>query len=157
MDNLQPIRQRRGAALLRAIAAIVLGLLFFLGTGNAHAQSLRIAAASDLQFALADLAAQYEKESGAKLAITYGSSGNFFAQIQNGAPFDLFFSADIAYPQKLIDAGFAESDSRYLRVRTYRSVAPVRIATDSRKAPMNTLLDARIQKIAIANPDHAPY
>src|SRR5208337_916885 len=99
------IRQCRGAALLRSIPAILLGLLLFLDACNAHAQSLRIAAASDLQFALADLAAQYEKQSGEKLAVTYGSSGNFFAQIQNGAPFDLFFSADIAYPQKLIDGG----------------------------------------------------
>ncbi len=126
--------------------------------GNAHAQSLRIAAASDLQFALADLAVQYEKQSGEKLAITYGSSGNFFAQIQNGAPFDLFFSADIAYPQKLIDAGFAETDSRY----TYafgRIVLwlPAESPLHPGQLQWNTLLDARIQKIAIANPDHAPY
>ena len=136
----------------------MLALLLFLGACNAHAQSLRIAAASDLQFALADLAAQYEKQSGAKLAITYGSSGNFFAQIQNGAPFDLFFSADIAYPQKLIDAGFAESDSRYTYafgriVLWLPSESPLIPA----KLQWNTLLDARIQKIAIANPDHAPY
>jgi len=152
------IRQCRGAALLRPIPAIMLALLLFLGACNAHAQSLRIAAASDLQFALADLAAQYEKQSGAKLAITYGSSGNFFAQIQNGAPFDLFFSADIAYPQKLIDAGFAESDSRYTYafgriVLWLPSESPLIPA----KLQWNTLLDARIQKIAIANPDHAPY
>ena len=120
MNNLPTIRRCRGAALLRPISASLLALLFFLGASNAHAQSLRIAAASDLQFALADLAAQYEKQSGQKLAITYGSSGNFFAQIQNGAPFDLFFSADIAYPQKLIDAGFAEY--RFASTRT-RSAA----------------------------------
>ena len=87
-----------------------------------------------------------------------GSSGNFFAQIQNGAPFDLFFSADIAYPQKLIDGGFAESDSRY----TYafgRIVLwlPPDSPLNSAQLQWNTLLDARIQKIAIANPDHAPY
>jgi molybdate transport system substrate-binding protein len=158
MSNLPTIRRCRGAALLRPISVSLLALLFSLGASNAHAQSLRIAAASDLQFALADLAAQYEKQSGAKLAITYGSSGNFFAQIQNGAPFDLFFSADVAYPQKLIDAGFAESDSRY----TYAFGRIVLwLPPDSPFHPAqlqwNTLLDARIQKIAIANPDHAPY
>jgi molybdate transport system substrate-binding protein len=158
MNNLPTIRKCRGAALLRPIAAILLVFLFLAFARSAHAQSLRIAAASDLQFALADLAAQYEKQSGAKLAITYGSSGNFFAQIQNGAPFDLFFSADVAYPQKLIEAGFAERDSRY----TYafgRIVLwlPPESPLNAWQLQWNTLLDARIQKIAIANPDHAPY
>jgi molybdate transport system substrate-binding protein len=144
--------------LLRPIAAILLGLLFFLGARNAHAQSLRIAAASDLQFALADLAMQYEKQSGEKLAITYGSSGNFFAQIQNGAPFDLFFSADVAYPQKLIAAGSADADS--LVIYAYGHLV-IWLSPDSpidlTPAGFRTLLDPRIQKIAIANPEHAPY
>lgn len=158
MKNLPIIHECKGATLLRHFGVIVLALLFFSGTRNAHAQTLRVAAASDLQFALADLAAQYEKESGAKLAITYGSSGNFYAQIQNGAPFDLFFSAEISYPQKLIDAGFAEADSRF----TYAFGRIVLwLPPDSPLSPAqlqwNTLLDARIQKIAIANPEHAPY
>ena len=158
MNSFPTIRQCRGAALLRPILANLLVLLFFLGACNARAQSLRIAAASDLQFALADLAAQYEKQSSAKLAITYGSSGNFFAQIQNGAPFDLFFSADIAYPQKLIDVGFAESDSRttYAFGRIVLWLPP-ESPLNPAQLQWNTLLDARIQKIAIANPDHAPY
>ena len=58
---------------------------------TAPQQKLRIAAAADLQFAMADLSAQYEKHGGFATDVTYGSSGNFFAQIQNGAPFDLFF------------------------------------------------------------------
>ena len=70
--------------------ALFLVLVLFLSVLSVHAQTLRIAAASDLQFVLPDLAAQYEKQTGVKLAITYGSSGNFVAQIQNGAPFDLF-------------------------------------------------------------------
>ncbi|MGB2677317.1 MAG: molybdate ABC transporter substrate-binding protein [Candidatus Acidiferrum sp.] len=139
----------------RALFSFFFLLLPFL---SSHAQTLRIAAASDLQFALPDLAAQYEQQTGTKLAITYGSSGNFFAQIQSGAPFDLFFSADIAYPQKLIDTGFAESDSRY----TYAFGRIVLwLPPESPLIPANlqwnTLLDARIHKIAIANPDHAPY
>ena len=144
--------------MLRPSLAILLLLLCFLNAPGPRAHSLRIAAASDLQFAFADLAAQYEKQSGAKLHITYGSSGNFFAQIQNGAPFDLFFSADISYPQKLIEAGLAEADSRYTYafgriVLWVPSDSPVNPA----QMQWKTLVDARIQKIAIANSEHAPY
>ncbi len=158
MIKIPTIRKRRSAALLRPIRALLLVLLFLLGAPKLHAQSLHIAAASDLQFALNDLASQYEKQSGAKIAVTFGSSGNFFAQIENGAPFDLFFSADISYPQKLIEAGLAEPDSRY----TYAFGRIVLwVPSDSPLNPSqmqwNTLLDARIQKIAIANPEHAPY
>jgi molybdate transport system substrate-binding protein len=158
MFNLPTIRLCRGTALLRPIWALLLVCLFFLSAPKLPAQSLRIAAASDLQFALTDLASQYEKQSGAKLSITFGSSGNFFAQIQNGAPFDLFFSADISYPQKLIEAGFAESDSRYTYafgriVLWLPSDSPINPA----QMQWKTLVDARIQKIAIANPEHAPY
>src|ERR1700682_5411954 len=73
------------------------------------AQELKIAAAADLQFAMADLAAQFEKRAGGKLDVTYGSSVNFLSQIENGAPFDLFFSADSEYPKKLATAGVAEA------------------------------------------------
>jgi len=158
MKNFPPSRPYRGTALPRHFGAIVLALLFFSGAHNARAQSLRIAAASDLQFALSDLAAQYETQSGAKLAITYGSSGNFFAQIQNGAPFDLFFSADISYPQKLIAAGSADGDSFVIYAYGHLVIwlspdSPI----DLTPAGFRTLLDPRIQKIAIANPEHAPY
>ena len=67
----------------------------------AQAQEIRVAAAADLKFALDELDAQYEKQAEKRIAVSYGSSGNFFAQIQNGAPFDIFFSADIEYPRKL--------------------------------------------------------
>jgi molybdate transport system substrate-binding protein len=125
---------------------------------SASAQDLRIAAASDLQFVLPDLAAQYEKQSGQKLALTFGSSGNFFAQIQNGAPFDIFFSADASYPMKLIDAGQAEpgSYSIYARGRIVIWV-PSQSPLDPAASGWDTLLDSRVAKISIANPEHAPY
>jgi molybdate transport system substrate-binding protein len=122
------------------------------------AQTLSIAAAADLQYALTDLSAQYEKQTGAKLSISYGSSGNFFAQIQNGAPFDLFLSADISYPKKLIAAGLGVSDS--LQIYGAGRLAlwlPPDSPLDPSAAGLKTLLDPRIQKIAIANPEHAPY
>jgi molybdate transport system substrate-binding protein len=72
---------------------------------------LTIAAAADLKFALDDLVKEFEEKYPAtKVNVTYGSSGNFFAQFQNGAPFDLFFSADIAYPRKLVEKGLGADD-----------------------------------------------
>jgi len=123
-----------------------------------RAQSVKVAAAADLKFAMTELASQFEKQSGAKLDVTYGSSGNFLTQIQNGAPFDLFFSADSEYPKKLEAAGLAEPGT----LREYAvghiviwtpSDSEINPATDGWKC----LLDQRVKKIAIANPDHAPY
>ena len=133
-------------------------ILFSFSASSAGAQTLRIAAASDLQFALPDLAAQYEKQSGVKLAISYGSSGNFVAQIQNDAPFDLFLSADLDYARKLVDAGLAVPDS----LQTYAGGRLVLwYPKDSPINPVDglltTLLDPRVEKISIANPEHAPY
>ena len=129
--------------------------LFF--SVSAHPQTLRVAAASDLQFVLPELAAQYERQSGVKLAVTYGSSGNFFSQIQNGAPFDLFFSADGMYPNRLAAAHLAEADS--LHVYAMGRVV-LWLPADSPLDPsagLSVLLDPRVQRIAIANPEHAPY
>jgi molybdate transport system substrate-binding protein len=124
---------------------------------SAGAGELKIAAAADLTFAFKDVAAQFEKQTGNSLKLTYGSSGNFFAQIQNGAPFDLFFSADIGYPQKLEAAGLAEPGTIY----EYASGKLVIWVPNASKLDLGpglaTLLDPGIRKIAIANPQHAPY
>jgi molybdate transport system substrate-binding protein len=141
----------------RALFSTLFFLLPFF-CSSTHAQTLRIAAASDLQFVLPDLAAQYEKQTGVRLAITYGSSGNFVAQIQNGAPFDLFLSADTGYPHKLIEAGQADPDSYFVYAIGCLSIwlspeSPLDLTTGGYR----TLLDPRIKKIAIANPEHAPY
>jgi molybdate transport system substrate-binding protein len=141
--------------------ARVRGLAVFaclLASPIAGAQQLRIAAAADLQFAMADLAARYETETKQVLAISYGSSGNFFTQIENGAPIDLFFSADIRYPQKLIEDRLAEPLTLYSyalgRVVLWSpSGMHLRLAEKG----FSALLDAQVHKIAIANPDHAPY
>lgn len=123
----------------------------------AAAQTLTIAAASDLQTALPIIAAQFEQETGRHVTLTFGSSGNFFAQIQNGAPFDIFLSADIDYPKRLDEAGKIEAGSlyRYARGRLVLwtrndSGIPVR-------SGLAVLLDERVRRIALANPEHAPY
>lgn len=146
-----------GRFLKRAPFLFLLLVSLIAPVARTQEKQLRIAAAADLQFALTDLAAQYEKQSGAKLAITYGSSGNFFAQIQNGAPFDIFFSADISYPKKLAEANLVDSAS----LQTYavgRLVLwlPPDSPLDASQG-LKILLDPRIQKISIANPEHAPY
>src|SRR5262245_21621413 len=88
-------------------------LLLLAGARAAAAQDLTVAAASDLQAAFPALAAQFERATGHHVTVTFGSSGNFVAQIQNGAPFDLFFSADIDYARRLESAGLAEAGSLY--------------------------------------------
>jgi molybdate transport system substrate-binding protein len=121
------------------------------------AQEITVAAASDLQFAFQDVAARFEKETGKKVKLIFGSSGNFFAQIQNGAPFDLFFSADIDYPRRLEAAGLAEPGTLY-QYATGKIVLWVRQESKlDLSRSLQVLLDPGIQKIAIANPAHAPY
>ena len=133
-------------------------LLCSFGPLRAQAQQVRVAAAADLKFAMEELGKAFENKTGTKIEVSYGSSGNFFSQLQNGAPFDLFFSADVAYPKKLEAQGFVEPG-------TLREYALGRIAiwmpNDSSvnlpKEGWNALLDLRIHKIALANPELAPY
>ncbi len=121
-------------------------------------QEIRVAAAADLKFAMGELSEKFEKQSGTKVNVTFGSSGNFFSQLQNGAPFDLFFSADIEYPRKLEAAGLAEPGTLYeYAVGRIVIWTPADGKADVAKQGWKTLVDARVEKIAIANPEHAPY
>jgi molybdate transport system substrate-binding protein len=124
----------------------------------AQAQEIRVAAAADLKFALDELDAQYEKQAGKKIGVSYGSSGNFFAQIQNGAPFDLLLSADIEYPRKLAAAGLAEPGTLYeYAVGRIVIWMPADARADLAKLGWKALLEPGVERIAIANPEHAPY
>ena len=151
-----PCRLRRSRGFcLRLLAAC---LPFFLAAGALRATRITVAAASDLKFALPEVAAQYEKQTGNQVSITYGSSGNFYAQIQNGAPFDLFFSADMNYPRQLEAAGLAEPGTLYLYgVGRLVLWVPANSPVDVARRGWDALLDPAIRKIAIANPRHAPY
>ena len=116
-----------------------------------------MAAAADLQTALPAIAAQFEKDTGHHVALTFGSSGNFSTQIENGAPFDVFMSADSDYPKRLEQAGLAERGSLY-EYATGRLVLWTRndSGIDVTRG-LAALADARVRRIAIANPTHAPY
>ncbi len=121
-------------------------------------QAISVAAAADLTFALTDLVQQYQRQTGRTVNLTFGSSGNFFAQLQNGAPFDLFFSADSEYPRNLISSGLADSSTLYLyAVGRLVIWAPADSPLDVPRLGWQVLLDDRVRKIAIANPAHAPY
>jgi molybdate transport system substrate-binding protein len=125
--------------------------------GSAAAEDITIAAASDLNFAFKELVAEYEKMTGNQVKLTLGSSGNFYAQIQNGAPFDLYFSADIGYPRKLEESGLAVPGSLYpYAVGRIVLWAGNGSHLDLSKG-LEILREPTIQKIAIANPKHAPY
>jgi molybdate transport system substrate-binding protein len=146
----------------RAFLFVAVTALLLVSTTGLRAQQeqapVRVAAAADLQFALKDIARQYEHQTGRKVEITFGSSGNFFAQIQNGAPFDIFFSADIDYPNRLQQANLTERNT-LLKYASGQMVIwiPAASKIDLPAQKWNTLLDPSIQKIAVANPEHAPY
>lgn len=134
---------------------------FLLASLNLRAQNrivVRVAAAADSKFAMEELSKEFEIKTGTRIDITTGSSGNFFAQIESGAPFDLFFSADMEYPKKLEAAGFAELGTLYEYALGRIAIwTPVDLAADASKEGWNVLLSSRVQKIAIANPELAPY
>ena len=132
--------------------------LILLLCASAFAQQITVAAAADLSTALPEIAAKYKSQTGQEVKLIFGSSGNLTTQIRNGAPFDVFFSADEEYPKQLIDAGLAEKDSLY-RYAVGRLVLwmPNEVPINLQKLGINALLDPAVKKIAIANSQHAPY
>ncbi len=117
-----------------------------------------MAAASDLNFAFKEIVADFEKKTGNTVKLSLGSSGNVYSQLSNGAPFDVFFSADIGYPKKLEEAGLAEPGTLYMyavgRIVVWvPKGSPIDVGTLGMKA----LQHPSVKKIAIANPKHAPY
>lgn len=120
-------------------------------------RTLTIAAASDLQAALPPIVREFEREARATVTISFGSSGNFVAQIRNGAPYDVYLSADIDYPRQLIASKHAEASSLY-RYATGRIVLWTRKESGiDVKRGLSVLKDARVKRIAIANAKLAPY
>ena len=140
---------------------LCLGLIAAVGNvgvaPHVFAEEIAVAAASDLNFAIKELITEYEKTTRHHVKLSLGSSGNFYAQIQNGAPFDLYFSADIGYPKKLEEAGLTVPGSLY-RYAVGRIVLWTNHSSRRDVAKgLEILPDPAIKKIAIANPKHAPY
>ncbi len=120
-----------------------------------QAEQVLVAAASNFTAAMNEIAVQFEQETGHTVTLAFGSSGKFFAQIQNGAPFHVFFSADQAKPKALEDAGLIVPESRF----TYAKGGLVlwSLKADLIDAKASVLKQGNFNKLALANPRLAPY
>jgi len=120
-------------------------------------EELTVAAAADLQAVMKGIVGRFEQQTGTKVKLAFGSSGNLFAQLQNGAPFDVFLSADTEYPERLEAAGLVEPGSMY----EYATGKIVLWVPSSSHIDVNqglgVVADPQIRRLAIANPAHAPY
>ncbi len=138
-------------------AAVLMAIGCLLAWRPIMADEVRVAAASDLAYCLEELHAALQRKFPAlEIRHSSGSSGNFFAQIKAGAPFDVFLSADVDYPRALVAAGLADGNS----LTPYALGRIVLWSRDDRLAVQQGLAMLRapgIRKIAIANPEHAPY
>ncbi|WP_026435203.1 molybdate ABC transporter substrate-binding protein [Acidovorax sp. JHL-9] len=132
---------------------LLAGVLLF--AASAHAGKITVAAAADLKFAMDEIVTTFQQaHSAGQVEVIYGSSGKFHTQIQQGAPYDLYFSADIAFPRALAKAGLAASE-----VKPYAlgRIVLWSAGMDARQMTLASLADAKIARVAIANPRHAPY
>jgi molybdate transport system substrate-binding protein len=138
-------------------------LLAFLFIAPAFAQEpLRIAAAADLEPVLPPIFDQFQQTTGIHAEATYQASAMLTAQIENGAPFDVFLSADLSYPKRLIDDGLADaagSADSSTPITYARGTLVLWERKDSHLPPpsLDLLRDANLKRLAIANPDRAPY
>ena len=142
---------------MSALRKLLALLLVFAGAFTS-AQEITVAAAADMSAVLPQLVADYTKMTGQTVKLSFGASGNLTNQIRNGAPFDVFFSADEEYPQQLIAEGLALKETLY-RYAVGRLVlwVPADSPLDLSKLGMKALLDPSVNKISMANPAHAPY
>ncbi|OGP37880.1 MAG: molybdate ABC transporter substrate-binding protein [Deltaproteobacteria bacterium GWF2_42_12] len=118
--------------------------------------TLSVAAASDLSFALKEISQQFEKESNIKVIISFGSTGVLSQQIENGAPFDIFFAANEKYINTLEEKGLIIPNTKQLYAQG-RLVLAVHEGFKSNIKNLKDLLQPSVKRVAIANPDHAPY
>src|SRR5687767_14366564 len=127
------------------------------GPPLAAQQMVRVAAAADLRFALEEVAQRLAKgRSAIRLEATYGSSGNLHAQLQQRAPYDLFLSADVAYPADLVKRGAGRDADLFTYALGRLTVwVPTGSALSIEREGLHALVSAR--RLAIANPAHAPY
>jgi molybdate transport system substrate-binding protein len=144
------------------LAALLAGLCA--GCGGSESQAVRersaegsggqitIAAASDLRPAFTKLRAEFNRRTGTHVAFSFGSSGQLAQQIVNGAPFDLFASADVGFVDQVIEAGRGAPETK----ATY-AFGRIVVWSPDRRYTLNDLADPSLRTVAIANPDHAPY
>lgn len=137
---------------MRTILFLLLALLLPI-----HAQELTVAAAADLRPALEEIATHFQSASGIKVHPIYASSGDLFHQIENGAPFDVFLSANVAYPKKLEAEGITTPNAYFEYAQGKIVLIVPKGSTLNINAGLSALINPEVKKIAIADPGHAPY
>ena len=148
---------------MRSAILVILGVLIALASGCAPApaspsaeNSITVAAAADLQSAFTDISTAFEQQTGAKVVFSFGSSGNLEVQIENGAPIDVFASADEDYVQRLVAKGLAAQGDVKLYGLGRLALVSYKAGGLQIQRPQD-LLNPEVKHISIANPDHAPY
>jgi molybdate transport system substrate-binding protein len=138
--------------LFMAVAALgALGALYL--SRPLPEPTIRVAAAADLQFALDELIEEFQRQHPQiTVKVSYGSSGSFFAQLVQRAPFDMFFSADMDYPKRLREQGLALPETEFLY-----AVGRIVLWGNSEPLGIGAVFEPAVKKIALANPQHAPY
>ena len=140
------------------VTLVVLSSVWAEAADKKAPKTITVAAAADLSAALKEIGENYEKQSGVKLKLSFSASETLTEQIHNHAPFDVFLSADMDYPRQLVSRGEAESGSLYrYAIGKLALWAPADSPLDVEHRGMNVMADASVKKIAIANPQHAPY
>jgi len=140
---------------MKYCSGLLVALVFALLSFSVHAGKFTIAAASDLRYALDDVIAEYRRSHpDHEPTVLYGSSGKMTTQIMNGAPYDIFFSADISFPERLKAAGFTATDPA---VYAIGRIVIWSNTIDASGLTLQDLGDGSIRRIAIAQPSHAPY
>ena len=137
------------------IKSIILSLLLVLFSSvSAFAGDLTVAVAANVQYTFEELKSEFQKETGINVKQVIGSSGKFTTQIENGAPFDIFLSADMSYPQTLEKEGLAYNSPR---IYAYGTLVLWTMNNVDLSKGIKTVSDPVVRKIAIASPNTAPY
>lgn len=138
---------------MKPVRLILIFLLLFVAHTACAGEQITIAAAADLKFALDEIVVLFNKSHPTgQVNVIYGSSGKFQTQIRQGAPYDMYFSADIAYPHRLKEEGLTSGN-----VQPYATGRIVLWSPSLEVKQLSALTDPAIHRIAIANPKHAPY
>lgn len=142
-----------------ALIVVLAGAIFAPFARAAESHVLRVACAADMRFAFEEIIGAFRlQHPDVDVRASYGSSGNFYAQLSNRAPFDMFLSADVDYPRRLVREGLAPQESEFVYGVGQIVVWVKRSSTiDVEKLGIQALLDPSVRKIAIANPRYAPY
>lgn len=143
------------------LGALMGGGITTVAAGNADAQNapaITVAAAADLQPVLHSIGEEFTRLSGARVDFVFGSSGNLQSQIENGAPFDVFLSADREHAERVIAAGKADrQQEKTYAVGKLVVWTPAGSKLDFSQAGLKALLESQVEAVSIANPEHAPY